>query len=117
MTALLLSSSSSASSPSQQQGTSGTAAGAAGGGLRYRGHRLVAVAWLEVIVRYVRFVQQHPQYIPAALDAFLGPWGVGHGNSAVAGRAAYLLMRVVKVLRQQLLPLLDSILMVWHGVA
>ncbi|CAI5517177.1 unnamed protein product [Closterium sp. Naga37s-1] len=110
MTALLLSSPS-ASSPSQQQGASGAAAGAAGGGLRYRGHRLVAVAWLEVIVRYARFVQQHPQYIPAALDAFLGPWGVGHGNSAVAGRAAYLLMRVVKVLRQQLLPLLDSILM------
>ncbi|CAI5958675.1 unnamed protein product [Closterium sp. NIES-64] len=116
MTALLLSSSSSSSSSSasvasQQQGAGGAAAGAAGGGVRYRGHRLVAVAWLEVIVRYVRFVQQRPQYIPAALDAFLGPWGVGHGNSAVAGRAAYLLMRVVKVLRQQLLPLLDSILM------
>ncbi|GJP29651.1 hypothetical protein CLOM_g19286 [Closterium sp. NIES-68] len=109
MTALLLSSSSSA--PAQQQGAGGQAAGAGGGGVRFRGHRLVALAWLEVIVRYVRFVQQHPEYIPAALEAFLGPYGVGHGNAAVAGRAAYLLMRVVKVLRQQLLPLLDSILM------
>ncbi|CAI5470864.1 unnamed protein product [Closterium sp. Yama58-4] len=94
MTALLLSSPSSASSAaSQQQGAGGAAGGAAGGGLRYRGHRLVAVAWLEVIVRYVRFVQQHPHYIPAALDAFLGPWGVGHkaitsAPPAAAGKAA-----------------------------
>lgn len=73
-------------------------------------HRVVALVYLETITRYVRFVQQHVQYIPLVLRAFLDQRGIHHPNQDVSGRASYLLMRVVKALRAQLVPFIDEIL-------
>ena len=76
----------------------------------HHAHRVISLLFLETVVRYVRFVQQHAQYIPAALSAFLGDKGMHHPRSSVSSRASYLFMRVVKVLRVQLVPYLQSIL-------
>ena len=94
-------------------------AAASADGLPFRAHRLVALSCLEVAVRYVRVVQQRAGYgqlVPACLESFLGQCGVNHSNVVVAARASYLFMRVVKVLRPQLLPFLDNILVVRHAV-
>ena len=50
------------------------------------------------------------QLLPRVLDWFLGERGLGHPVPAVSCRACYLLQRVVKTLRQNLLPLLPQLL-------
>ena len=79
----------------------------------FHSHRLVALVYLETITRYVRFVQQHAEYIPSVLSAFLDQRGIHHPNQDVSGRASYLFMRIVKALRAQLVPFIDEILQVW----
>eukprot|EP00850_Spirogloea_muscicola_P015251 SM000115S23930 [mRNA] locus=s115:316090:322671:+ [translate_table: standard] len=73
-------------------------------------HRLVALGYLETIVRYVRYVQQESTYIPLVLSAFLGDKGIHHPNVNVSSRASYLFMRTVKALRVQLIPYIETIL-------
>eukprot|EP01018_Ginkgo_biloba_P004887 Gb_29796 [translate_table: standard] len=73
-------------------------------------HRLVALIYMETITRYVKFVQQHGEYIPFVLAAFLDQRGIHHPNPNVSGRASYLFMRVVKALRAQLVPFIEDIL-------
>lgn len=76
----------------------------------YHSHRAIALLYLEIVVRYVRFIEQHGEYIPAVLPVFLGEKGIHHTNINVASRASYLLMRLVKVLRVKLLPYVETIL-------
>lgn len=75
-------------------------------------HRVVALTYLETITRFVRFVQLHPEYIPSVLAAFLDGRGLHHPNPSVSLRASYLFMRLVKVLRAQLVPYIEDILQV-----
>lgn len=79
-------------------------------------HRLVALIYLETVTRYVRFVQHHPEYIPTVLAVFLGKQGIHHTNLNVSGRASYLFMRFVKMLRLQLLPYVESVLQNLHDI-
>ncbi|KAG0451677.1 hypothetical protein HPP92_026306 [Vanilla planifolia] len=72
-------------------------------------HRLVALAYLETITRYLKYVQENGQYIPNVLAAFLDDRGVHHTNLNVSRRACYLFMRAVKLLKSQLVPYSDSI--------
>eukprot|EP00898_Chlorokybus_atmophyticus_P004220 jgi/Chlat1/479/Chrsp103S00979 len=72
-------------------------------------HRLVAAVYLETVVRYVRFLQQQPQYIPGVLAVFLDSRGLRHAHSSVRSRGGYLFMRLVKTLRQQLRPYAEQI--------
>lgn len=65
-------------------------------------HRLVALIVLETCVRYCKLLQQQQGSIPVVLGLFLGPKGLGHPSPTVATRAAYLLSRVVKILRSNL---------------
>lgn len=65
-------------------------------------HRLVALAVLETCVRYCKLLQQHQGSIPGVLGLFFGTRGLGHPSPTVATRAAYLLSRLVKVLRSNL---------------
>ncbi|CAL8470725.1 g10267 [Coccomyxa elongata] len=74
------------------------------------GHRLVALALMETYVRYSRVLQQNTQYLPRVLDVFTGDKGIGHPDKAVGMRACYLFSRLVKGLRQNLLPLLPNLL-------
>ncbi|KAL2651855.1 hypothetical protein R1flu_019983 [Riccia fluitans] len=72
-------------------------------------HRVVALIYLETITRFVHFVQWHPEYIPSVLAAFLDCRGLHHPNPSVSSRASYLFMRLVKVLRAQLVPYIEDI--------
>jgi exportin-T len=65
---------------------------------------------LKTITRYVRFVQQHVEYIPLILSAFVDQRGIHHPNQDVSGQESYLFMRIVKTLRAQLVPFIDEIL-------
>ncbi|XP_031497601.1 exportin-T [Nymphaea colorata] len=76
----------------------------------FHSHRLVALVYLETISRYVGFVHEHTQYIPLVLAAFLDERGIRHPNINVSRRASYLFMRIVKVLRVNLLPFIETIL-------
>lgn len=78
----------------------------------HQGHRLVALSTMEILVRYSRFVQQNPQFIPTALSVFLGERGVLNPNPLVSSRACYLFARLAKTLRVQLLPYIDGIVQV-----
>ncbi|KAG6542252.1 hypothetical protein Mapa_016380 [Marchantia paleacea] len=73
-------------------------------------HRVVSLSYLETITRFVRYVQLHPEYIPSVLAAFLDCRGLRHPNPSVSSRASYLFMRLVKVLRAQLVPYVEDIL-------
>ncbi|KAF8388722.1 hypothetical protein HHK36_025402 [Tetracentron sinense] len=73
-------------------------------------NRLVALVYLETVTRYVKFVNENNQYIPMVLTAFLDERGIHHPNLRVSGRASYLFMRVVKLLKAKLVPLIEKIL-------
>lgn len=45
--------------------------------------QVIAQLYLETVVRYVRFVEQRPQYIPAVLSVFLDARGVHHPDAGV----------------------------------
>ncbi|XP_028087625.1 exportin-T isoform X2 [Camellia sinensis] len=72
--------------------------------------RLVALVYLDTITRYMKFVQEHTEYIPMALVAFLDERGIHHPNVNVSRRASYLFMRVVKLLKAKLVPFIETIL-------
>ncbi|KAK4591374.1 hypothetical protein RGQ29_021543 [Quercus rubra] len=73
-------------------------------------HRLVALAYLETVTRYMKHVQENTQYIPIVLTAFLDERGIHHPNINVSRRASYLFMRVVKLLKVNLVPFIEKIL-------
>ncbi|KAL0009814.1 hypothetical protein SO802_004922 [Lithocarpus litseifolius] len=73
-------------------------------------HRLVALAYLETVTRYMKHVQENTQYIPIVLTAFLDERGIHHPNINVSRRASYLFMRVVKLLKVKLVPFIEKIL-------
>ncbi|GLU14243.1 hypothetical protein SLE2022_308250 [Rubroshorea leprosula] len=73
-------------------------------------NRLVALVYLETIARYMKFVQENTQYIPSVLAAFLDERGIHHPNIHVSRRASYLFMRVVKLLKSNLVPFIEKIL-------
>uniref|UniRef100_A0A6N2MZP7 Exportin-T n=1 Tax=Salix viminalis TaxID=40686 RepID=A0A6N2MZP7_SALVM len=73
-------------------------------------NRLVALVYLDTITRYIKFVQEHTEYVPMVLTAFLDERGIHHPNFHVRRRASYLFMRVVKLLKAKLVPFIESIL-------
>ncbi|KAL6855880.1 hypothetical protein ACP4OV_018682 [Aristida adscensionis] len=73
-------------------------------------HRLVAWVYLETVTRYMKFTQEHAQYMPHLLGVFLDNRGIHHQNAHVSRRAGYLFMRAVKLLKAKLVPYLDTIL-------
>ncbi|KAJ1291839.1 hypothetical protein BS78_02G347800 [Paspalum vaginatum] len=73
-------------------------------------HRLVALVYLETVTRYMKFMQEHVQYLPLLLGVFLDNRGIHHQNIHVSRRAGYLFMRAVKLLKAKLVPYLDTIL-------
>ncbi|CAN6707457.1 unnamed protein product [Malus baccata var. baccata] len=73
-------------------------------------NRLVALVYLETVMRYMKFVQENTQYIHLVLAAFLDERGIRHPNVNVSRRAGYLFMRVVKLLRVKLVPFIENIL-------
>jgi hypothetical protein len=68
----------------------------------------VAVALLELAVRFAKAIPEPA--LPAALGAFLDARGVCHVATTVSARAAYLLTRFVRTLRPQLAPLAPAAL-------
>ncbi|MCL7036651.1 hypothetical protein MKW94_027396 [Papaver nudicaule] len=75
-----------------------------------RSNRLVALVYLETITRYVKFVQDNDQCTTLVLAAFLDERGIHHPNINVSQRASYLFMRVVKMMKAQLVPYIGKIL-------
>jgi len=75
-------------------------------------NRVVALVYLDSITRYAKFVQENTQYIPMLLAAFLDERGIHHPNVNVSRRASYLFMRVVKSLKSNLVPFIETILQV-----
>nr|XP_043615501.1 exportin-T isoform X2 [Erigeron canadensis] len=73
-------------------------------------NRLVALVYLDTITRYMKFVLENNQYIPAVLAAFLDDRGIHHSKVNVSRRASYLFMRVVKLLKAKLVPFIETIL-------
>ncbi|XP_008342570.1 exportin-T-like isoform X2 [Malus sylvestris] len=73
-------------------------------------NRLVALVYLETVMRYMKFVQENTQYIHLVLAAFLDERGIRHPNVNVSRRAGYVFMRVVKLLRVKLVPFIENIL-------
>ena len=63
-------------------------------------HRLVALALLEACARYAKVTLFRPALLPSLASKFFGSAGLGHPASTVPPRAAYLLCRTVKILRQ-----------------
>ncbi|KAL6972647.1 hypothetical protein U1Q18_026822 [Sarracenia purpurea var. burkii] len=72
--------------------------------------RLVALVYLDTIIRYMKFVQEHTDYIPMVLAAFLDERGIHHPNINVSRRASYLFMRAVRLLKSKLVPFVETIL-------
>ncbi|WCJ39412.1 Exportin-T [Euphorbia peplus] len=72
--------------------------------------RLVALVYLETMTRYMKYVQENTQYVPMVLAAFLDERGIRHQNIHVSRRASYLFMRVVKLLKANLVPFIETIL-------
>ncbi|EXB23808.1 hypothetical protein L484_009569 [Morus notabilis] len=72
--------------------------------------RLVALVYLETIIRYLKFVQENTQHIPMVLSAFLDERGIHHPSINVSRRASYLFTRVVKLLKVKLVPFIETIL-------
>ncbi|KAK3220294.1 hypothetical protein Dsin_014264 [Dipteronia sinensis] len=75
-------------------------------------NRLVALVYLETVTRYMKFIQENTQYIPMVLTAFLDERGIHHQNIHVSRRASYLFMRVVRLLKANLVPFIEKILQV-----
>ncbi|KAK4784101.1 hypothetical protein SAY86_018469 [Trapa natans] len=73
-------------------------------------HRLVALVYLDIVTRYIKFVQVNIQYISMVLAVFLDERGIHHPNGNVSQRASYLFMRVVKLLKSNLVPFIETIL-------
>jgi exportin-T len=73
-------------------------------------HRLVALATLEVTVRYCRVLQQQQSAIPPVLSLFVGWSALGHPAPDVCARACYLFSRLVKQLRSNLKQYVSEIL-------
>ncbi|KAK1576253.1 hypothetical protein Q3G72_012347 [Acer saccharum] len=73
-------------------------------------NRLVALVYLETVTRYMKFIQENTQYIPMVLTAFLDERGIHHQNFHVSRRASYLFMRVVRMLKANLVPFIEKIL-------
>ncbi|KAI3414887.1 Exportin-T (Exportin(tRNA)) (tRNA exportin) [Psidium guajava] len=73
-------------------------------------NRIVALVYLDTITRYAKFVQENSQFIPMLLAAFLDERGIHHPNINVGRRASYLFMRVVKSLKSNLVPYIETIL-------
>ncbi|OEL21909.1 Exportin-T [Dichanthelium oligosanthes] len=44
-------------------------------------HRLVALVYLETVTRYMKFMQEHVQYVPHLLGVFLDNRGIHHQNA------------------------------------
>lgn len=63
-------------------------------------HRLVALALLEACARYAKVTLFRRDLLPSLASKFFGKAGLGHPSSSVPPRAAYLLCRTVKSLRQ-----------------
>lgn len=82
----------------------------AGDQLPHARHRLVAVAVLEVFVRYCRVLQAQPSLAPAVLGALLDDRGMGHSSQTVSTRACYLFQRLVRTLRSSLAPVAETVL-------
>uniref|UniRef100_A0A061S0Z3 Exportin-T n=2 Tax=Tetraselmis sp. GSL018 TaxID=582737 RepID=A0A061S0Z3_9CHLO len=82
----------------------------AGPSLPHARNRLVAVAVLEVFVRYCRVLQTQPSLAPSVLAAVLDDRGMGHRTRAVSTRACYLFQRLVRQLRSSLAPAAEQIL-------
>jgi exportin-T len=80
-------------------------------------HRLVALVYLETVTRYMKFMQEHVQYVPHLLGVFLDNRGIHHQNAHVSRRAGYLFMRAVKLLKAKLVPYLDTILQVFPFIS
>ena len=78
--------------------------------LPHGARRAVALARLEVTVRYAPLLRREPALVAPALRAFLGPHGMRHPSPAVSGRAGYLFCRFVKVFSKggELLPHLEE---------
>ncbi|KAK2192614.1 hypothetical protein NP493_26g07059 [Ridgeia piscesae] len=77
---------------------------------RYR-HWPVTLQFFETIVRYDRFFNLEPQYIPNVLIAFLDERGLRSHNPHLCSRAAYLFSKFVKAInKQHLQDYLDNIL-------
>ncbi|KAI9161275.1 hypothetical protein LWI28_015956 [Acer negundo] len=73
-------------------------------------NRLVALVYLETVTRYMKFIQENTRYIPMVLTAFLDERGIHHQNIHVSRRASYLFMRVVRLLKANLVPFIEKIL-------
>ena len=73
-------------------------------------HRAVAVAWLETVSRYSKFLEQHPALVPTVLSALCDQRGLRHAHAAVRSRAAYIFLRLVKTVRPLVLPYVDTVL-------
>ncbi|KAM7480617.1 hypothetical protein LguiA_028830 [Lonicera macranthoides] len=73
-------------------------------------NRLVALVYLDTVTRYIKFVQENTQWIPLVLAAFLDERGVHHPNVNVSRRASYLFMKVVRLLKTELVPFIETIL-------
>lgn len=73
-------------------------------------NRLVSLVYLETVTRYIKFIQENVEYIPAVLAAFLDERGIHHPNLNVSRRASYLFMKVVKFLKAKLVPFIETIL-------
>jgi exportin-T len=61
-------------------------------------------------LRYVRVAAKYPEVIPQVMRTFLGKCGIGHSHQALATRACYLFMRIVKVLRSSLKGYLEELI-------
>ncbi|KAH6581998.1 hypothetical protein BASA50_000428 [Batrachochytrium salamandrivorans] len=73
-------------------------------------HISISILYFEILVRYSQFFEQCPQYLPQALNAFVGTRGLHHSNISVRLRLNYLFLRFTKHLRQHIGPYVEGIL-------
>ncbi|KAJ9528951.1 hypothetical protein QJQ45_000515 [Haematococcus lacustris] len=96
----------------------GLQAGQAGQGvigpLPWAEHRLVALAVMEIFVRFTRLLQQQPGLQQQVVPLYVDGRGMGHPSEDVSTRACYLFCRISKQLRSGLRPHLGALLPSLH---
>jgi len=76
----------------------------------YHQNPRIAEVYMELTVRYCEYLKQNPSFLPRVLLCFMDHRGLRHPSFSVQSRASYLLTRLARAIRQQLLPYLSDVM-------
>jgi len=67
-------------------------------------HREVLILYYDVVVRYSAVLKMKPELLPSILAAISGTSGIQHSHARVRSRSCYLLLKLVKAMKNLMMP-------------